>query len=129
MLSPAATGTVPFANKHCTLTLRGVVIVLKAAYFGPQKLAEGCFHLIDQFHKGALRVTLYHRGPSVPPPQWNLELVLSTLQHEPFQAEGNSSAKMAFPQVGILVSIVLGKRMGEAFLLFEKCCSNQEDIG
>ncbi len=103
-------------------TLRGMVAAIKAARVGPQKLAEGCCNLIAQFLKGARRVTPYHRRPAVPP--WDLEVVQSALQHEPFEPLETNGLKRLSLKSAFLLTIVSAKRMGELHTLWvhAECC-------
>ncbi len=99
-------------------TLRGMV----AALVGPWKLAEGRCHCITQFLKGALRVTPYHRRPAVSP--WDVEVVLSALQHEPFKPLETVGLKWLSLKSAFLLAIVLAKRMEElrGLSVHEECC-------
>ncbi len=99
-----------------------MVAAIKAAQVWPWKLAEGCCDLIAHFPKGDCRVTPYHIRPAVPP--WDLEVVLSALQQEPFEPLETVGPKWLSLKLAFLLAIVSAKRMGDlhALSLHEECC-------
>ena len=79
---------------------------------------EGCFNLTAQFLKGARRVTTCHRSPAVLP--WDLEVVLSALQHEPFEPAETVGLKWLSLYTMFLLIIVSAKEIGELHALPEQ---------
>lgn len=103
-------------------TLRGMVAAIKASRLGAQKLSQSCCDLIAQFIRGALRVTPCRRRPSIPP--WDLDVVLSALQREPFEPLETAELKWLSLKTAFLLAIVSAKRVGElhALSVHPDCC-------
>lgn len=102
-------------------TLRGMVVAIKAACLGGNRLTEGDCSLISQFLKGAQRLTLQRR---LAVPTWDLGLVLAALQREPFEPLEFADIKWLSLKVAILIAVTSAQRVGElqAPSTHKSCC-------
>lgn len=79
-----------------------MVVAIKAACLGGNRLTEGDCSLISQFLKGAQRLTLQRR---LAVPTWDLGLVLAALQREPFEPLEFADIKWLSLKVAFLIAV------------------------